>query len=166
MTSSPSRSSERRCSTRWRAPEGLAVAVRRVGRRTVRPAILWDASATGALIELGVWLPLGTMLQLSCSETSDVALVAVVRSDLGRDYERRYGVSCLQGVLPAPQTSGESTSSVAPRDDLRRWPAIRKDIRRHYRSMALRLHPDVGGSDERFCALHRAYAEAMDAAPH
>jgi len=141
-----------------------------VGRRTVRPAVLWDASTSGALIELGVWFPLGTMLQLSFVDVPDQALVAVVRSDFGRDYERRYGVACLQGTIQLPTSNDELDSY---RDDPEkcdsdqwRWPALRKDIRRQYRSMALRLHPDVGGTDERFRALHRSYAEAMEAAPH
>jgi hypothetical protein len=41
------------------------------------------------------------------------------------------------------------------------WPCTPRDVTRAYRTQARRVHPDVGGSQEDFLALQRAYAGAL-----
>jgi hypothetical protein len=42
-----------------------------------------------------------------------------------------------------------------------KWPAVRSEIRRVYRSLARKMHPDAGGTDASFRTLHQAYLDAM-----
>ena len=162
MSQSRSKNPERRGSTRWRAPEGLHVRVRRVGRRTEKLGVLHDASRSGALIELATRLPLGTLLQLQPIEGDGATLVAVVRTGLADDFTRRYGVECFHDELPVERfLDVESIASLGSEMFGLRWPTTRSEIRRAYRSLALKLHPDVGGSDAGFRTLHQAYVDAL-----
>jgi hypothetical protein len=149
---------ERRSSTRWRPSAGLDVRVRRVGRRTERVGFLCDVSPTGALLEFESRLPLGTLLQLSFRNSEEPTLVAVVRTSLSVDFTRRYGVACLHSEIPLSKLMLDVDD--APHLGFQ-WPATRSDIRRVYRSLALKMHPDAGGSDDRFRTLHREYENAI-----
>jgi hypothetical protein len=136
-----------------------------VGRRTERPGVVCDLSPTGAMVELDKWLPLGTLLHLTFPAANDSALVTVVRSTLSDDFTRRYGVACLHSELPFADLYSAS-ESLGEDDDLPcpiglQWPAARSDIRRIYRTLARKMHPDVGGTDARFRTLHQAYLDAM-----
>ena len=117
------------------------------------------------MVELDKWLPLGTLLHLTFPAANDSALVTVVRATLTDDFTPRYGVACLHSELPYADLFSAS-ESLGGDDDLAcprrlQWPAARSDIRRVYRALARKMHPDVGGTDARFCTLHQAYLDAM-----
>jgi hypothetical protein len=117
------------------------------------------------MVELDKWLPLGTLLHLTFPAANDSALVTVVRSMLSDDFTRRYGVACVHSELPYADLYNLS-GSLADEDDLScpfglQWPAARSDIRRVYRTLARRMHPDAGGTDARFRTLHQAYLDAL-----
>ena len=139
--------------------------VRRVGRRTERPGLLCDLSPSGALLELGHWLPLGTLLHLSFPRANDSTLATVVRTSFNDDFTRRYGLACLHSELPIADLCMSDGSFAEDEDHTAplewRWPAARCDIRRVYRSLARKMHPDVGGTDACFRSLHQAYLDAM-----
>ena len=165
MSQPRSRNSERRCSTRWRAPAGLHVRIRRVGRRSEKLGVLRDLSASGALIELASRLPLGTLLQLDPLSADVSSLVTVVRTGLADDFTRTYGVACFHGELQVERFFDPQAAECDERDPLAlRWPATRSEIRRAYRSLALKFHPDVGGTEAGFRSLHQAYVDALNVA--
>lgn len=123
-----------------------------------RVGVVCDISPNGALLEIESWLPLGTLLQLSFPLVDDATLVTVVRTSLSDDFVRRYGVACLHSEMPLAELSvGDDQTRPLGLN----WPSTRSDIRRVYRTLALKMHPDAGGTDARFRSLHREYVHAL-----
>ena len=76
-----------------------------------------------------------------------------------RAVEGRKGEAPRARVTTAPKASIWQTLGLGPHATL-------SEIKRAYRSRALEAHPDRGGSDEAFRALHRAYEAALKRRKH
>jgi hypothetical protein len=111
-------------------------------------------------------IPVGALLRVRMGESGGETLVAVVRTDFGPDFVRRYGVACVHGDMLQDLGIKPDSTTEAIDDSLtrRRWPSLKCEIRRWYRALARKAHPDAGGTDEQFRLLQESYEEALAAA--
>jgi hypothetical protein len=80
-------------------------------------------------------------------------------------YEKRYTDELAEARIHSEQRKKKSTDYRLLGLDQINGPILKKDVRNAYRRQTRKLHPDVGGSNEAFNALHEAYRRVLASVP-